>query len=239
MRPVERGTIPKDDNGNDVAYSKYQDSRGDLIKRLGDYCSYCEMQLDASLAVEHVQPKKPKGANQVIQSRLLDWNNFLLACTNCNSNKGSTDIVLSDYIWPDKNNTFKAIEYQKGGIVRVSPTVISPLKEKVERLINLVGLTKQPSIEKEASDRRWNKRRIVWDKAERAKDRLQKCNNDYMREQIIETAESDGFWSVWMTVFYQDADMLNRLLSAASYKGTSRQSFDQNGSPLIRVAGEI
>lgn len=123
MRPIERGDIPKDGNGNDVVYTTYQKARGDLIKRLGDYCSYCEMQLDASLAVEHVQPKKPPGSTTPIQSRLLDWNNFLLACTNCNSTKGSKDVVLSEYLWPDKNNTFKALVYKKGGLVSVSPTL--------------------------------------------------------------------------------------------------------------------
>lgn len=57
MRPIDRGMCPKDITGNIKKFSKYQDARGDLIDKLGEYCSYCEMQLDASLAVEHVQPK--------------------------------------------------------------------------------------------------------------------------------------------------------------------------------------
>ena len=58
MRPVERGPHPTNSKGERVVYREYAEARGELIKRLGgEYCSFCEMHLDASLAVEHVQPK--------------------------------------------------------------------------------------------------------------------------------------------------------------------------------------
>jgi len=59
----------------------YARARRDLITNIGQYCSYCEMPLGASLAVEHMLPKKwfPRYA--------VDWNNFLLACPICNSSK--------------------------------------------------------------------------------------------------------------------------------------------------------
>jgi hypothetical protein len=84
MRPIERGAWPKQDavSGEKCQFKKYDQARGEMITRLGEYCSFCEMHLDAGLAVEHVQPKKPPGAAKVDQERLLDWHNFLLACPN-------------------------------------------------------------------------------------------------------------------------------------------------------------
>lgn len=56
-------------------------ARRDLIKNIGQYCSYCEMPLGAALAVEHTLPKEwfPRAS--------IEWANFLLACPICNSIK--------------------------------------------------------------------------------------------------------------------------------------------------------
>jgi len=61
----------------------YQQARGSLIADIGQYCSYCELPLTSSLAVEHTLPKYWFPENQ------LAWSNFLLACPVCNSVKGS------------------------------------------------------------------------------------------------------------------------------------------------------
>lgn len=213
MRPVLRGACPQDENGQEIKFAAYQKARGELIQRMGEYCSYCEMQLDASLAVEHVQPKKPPGAAAVMPERELNWDNFLLACTNCNSTKGDTDVILNDYLWPDRDDTFHALRYSEGGMVDSIP---GAMKVQSDRLIQLVGLHIKPD-NAEASDRRWLNRREAWDMAVRAKSRLTQCPLDatqVMREQIIETAQAKGFWSVWMTVFADDLVMRNRLLQA-------------------------
>lgn len=213
MRPVQRGECPQDHNGQEIKFAEYQQARRELIQRMGEYCSYCEMHLDASLAVEHVQPKKPPGATAAMPERELDWGNFLLACTNCNSSKGDTDVVLADYLWPDRDDTFRALRYSEGGVVDSAPGMH---KARADLLIDLVGLRKQPDTA-EASDRRWMNRREAWDLAVRAKDRLAKCPTEFtddMREQIVDTAHAKGFWSVWMTVFADDPAMRNRLLHA-------------------------
>ena len=88
MRPVLRGSRPVDDNGNEKLLREHKKARPDLIARIGQYCSYCEMKLDATLDVEHVQPKKHH------PDLRLEWNNFLLACKNCNSTKSDKDVVL-------------------------------------------------------------------------------------------------------------------------------------------------
>ncbi|KDB51675.1 hypothetical protein X805_27020 [Sphaerotilus natans subsp. natans DSM 6575] len=172
------------------------------------------MHLDASLAVEHVRPKKPPGATDVLPERALAWDNFLLACTNCNATKGDTDVVLADYLWPDRDDTFHALQYRIGGQV---DSAAGQDKVRADRLIDLVGLRKMPDTP-EAADRRWLNRREAWDMAERARQRLMTCPQaarELMREQIVETAKAKGFWSVWMTVFHGDPDMTARLIAAS------------------------
>ena len=138
MRPVDKGAVPLDDEGNPKQFSKYKNARSDLITRLGGYCSYCEMKLDASLAVEHVQPKKHH------EHLALSWSNFLLGCTNCNSTKGDKDPELSSLLWPDSDNTFMAFQYSEDGVVRVNPALSGDRARKATAMIKLVGLDKTP-----------------------------------------------------------------------------------------------
>ena len=56
MRPIDKGNCPQE-NGKDIVFKEYAHARGELIKRLGEYCSFCEMHLDSSLHVEHRLPK--------------------------------------------------------------------------------------------------------------------------------------------------------------------------------------
>ena len=221
MRPVGRGPRPQAE-GVDIEFKEYPQARAELIERMGEFCSYCEMHLDSSLAVEHVQPKQPPGAAAVDHVRALSWNNFLLACTNCNSTKGDTDVDLSQYLWPDRDNTFRALQYSEGGIV--SPALDGDLKEKAENTIKLTGLDKHPLNDPKASDRRWKNRRETWDVAVRSKKNLEECDCPAMRDQIELTAIGHGYWSIWMTVFKEDPDMLRRFIHA--FKGTCTDCFE-------------
>ncbi|MFH1134926.1 MAG: HNH endonuclease [Pseudomonadota bacterium] len=220
-----------------MKYKHYSQARKELIHRLGEYCSYCEMHLDASLAVEHVKPKKPRGMAEVDRRRALDWDNFLLSCANCNSVKGAGDIDLDDYVWPDRDNTYRAFQYSEGGLVAAAESLDGRLQRNALNMINLVGLNKICGQVK-ASDRRWLNRREAWDLAVRAKERL--VGNDCLelREQIAETAQAKGFWSVWMTVFKADGDMLQRLIEA--YPGTCRDCFTigKHYEPTARQGGK-
>jgi hypothetical protein len=63
---------------------EYSYARGGLVANLGQYCSFCEMPLAASLAVEHMLPKV------YFPNLAASWSNFLLACTICNSVKTSS-----------------------------------------------------------------------------------------------------------------------------------------------------
>ena len=232
MRPIERGDTPQDKDGNPKVFAKYANARPYLIGRIGEYCSYCEMHLDASLAVEHVKPKKHH------PGLALEWSNFLLGCTNCNSIKTDTDVNLDDYYWPDQDNTARAIKYLSGGRVQVNSEVLNAEEQKrAERTIKLTGLDRKPGNNPTASNRRWNNRREAWDIAIESLQDLETANYPAMRRQIVRTAQAKGFWSVWMTVFKNDADMLERFIQA--FPGTCRACFDADMVQVPRPGGAI
>ena len=59
MRPITK-TTPIDENNLPINFTQYQQARRYLIDNIGEYCSYCERKVAASLAVEHIIPKKLK-----------------------------------------------------------------------------------------------------------------------------------------------------------------------------------
>jgi hypothetical protein len=234
MRPVERGAVPLDTNGNAKVFKDYVGARDDLIKRLGDYCSYCESPLLAP-AVEHIQPKIS------VATLATTWSNFLLACTFCNSIKGSHTINtnnLANYFWVDTDNTFIAFRYEKNLSPQIALHLNTTQQQIAQNTLGLTGLDREPLHPKLSDkDRRWIKRNEAWEKAERAKQHLSQQPTDLMREQVKDTATSTGFWSVWMTVFQDDIDMRDRLIKA--FTGTSRACFDVNTQPVQRVDGQL
>lgn len=223
MRPITRGIRPK------ITFLHYRDAFPSLKANMGAYCSYCERRLPTNLAVEHVKPKS------LHQSLALEWDNFLLACCNCNSSKGDVDVVLTDYIWPDSSNTLRAIEYSNG-LVQNRLSLTDPAHGLVDALISLVGLDKDPGHPKkdrrpDVSDQRWKDRLDALDIARRCYARLATCNTVEMREIIVESALGWGYFAVWFEVFKNDLDMCSRLISA--FPGTAKDCFD-NYSPVQR-----
>ena len=170
MRPIEKGKINK-------TFTQYQDAKGDLINRLGEYCSYCERKLPASLAVEHVQPKS------LHPERSLEWDNFLLACVNCNSSKLAADIRLGDYLWPDRDNTFLAFVYRDNGIINVNNKLDVKQKKCAQNILDLAGLQKRPGVnDLKKSDMRWKHRLEAWDTATDSLDDLLGNDTEALRE---------------------------------------------------------
>ncbi|MBC7817351.1 MAG: HNH endonuclease [Planctomycetaceae bacterium] len=229
MRPVERGAHPLNSRGERVAYGHYSEARGELIKRLGgEYCSFCEMHLDASLAIEHVQPKSK------VPSLEKSWENFLLACQNCNSTKGDEEIVLGEYVWPDVDNTAACLKYGPGALVRPADLIDDSLRTRTRNTIDLVALDWDPSKPKKrknvktegrdsASDRRWANREEAWDIAKDARNDLKETILDHgedsrdaikARRRLISEARGHGYWSVWMTVFADDFKTRQLLIQA-------------------------
>ena len=128
MRPVNRGVAPR-------TYARYGEAIGDLEDRLGIYCSYCERWIPVGLAVEHKAPKSRH------PSRELEWDNFLLGCTNCNSVKGDTDVADDEILWPDRDNLMLALEYSKGGFVGLAGSLDPSIKPRARKLIKAATKT--------------------------------------------------------------------------------------------------
>ena len=227
MRPVDKGAAP-------AVYAHYKDASVDLRDRLGDYCSYCERQIETHLAVEHVQPKVRRPTLQ------NSWANFLFSCVHCNSSKGKKRVALRDHFWPDRDNTLRAFEYVNGGLVRPHAGLVAVDQGRARNSIALTGLDKFPGNagrEPTDSDRRWLRRRETWQLAEKSRNRLAIQDTAVVRELIVENAIARGMFSIWWTVFTGDVDMRRRLRKA--FKGSHGASFDINENPVPRVGGQL
>jgi uncharacterized protein (TIGR02646 family) len=228
MRPVEKGEAPR-------VYTGYGQAIGDLEGRIGRYCSYCERRFEIGLAVEHVSPKSKD------TDRELDWDNFLLACPNCNAVKSDTETNVIDFLWPDKDNTLAAIRYSKGGLVEANPDAEPAVQSKATKLIELVGLDRhpgQPPGKKPAErDMRYSDREQNWTLAIIKREALSRNDNQDFREIIADLAVKSGFFGVWYSVFFDDVDMRKLLVEAAELAGTAKDCFDADHVVIPRPGG--
>lgn len=211
MRSVVKGGVPLDASGTPILFAAYQDAVGHLRSRLGRYCSYCERTVPVGLAVEH---KLPKAHHPNLER---DWQNFLLACANCNSSKGDHDSAVGSVLWPDEHDTLSTMSYRPSGAIGPATGIDAVLSLKVTATLALLGLSKAPS-EAASTDHRHDDRLEVWRKAEQS--RLDLANRDVpeMRRSIIATATSSGGYSIWQTVFASDPAMRRAL--ADNFPGT-------------------
>lgn len=231
MRPVVRGDVPLDEHGDPKVFADYKQARDDLIDRMGDYCSYCEVALHSTIDVEHVLPKSPNPDLELI------WSNFLLACTNCNSIKGHDDIDLINFYWPDQDNTLRAFLYEQDEPPQVG-AADGLDTDKAHRTLQLTGLDRVPGHPSFSDrDRRWLKRFQAWSVASQTANLIEQADSVEMRTLAIEVAVARGFWSVWFTVFKDDADMRQRLIAA--FPGTSADCFDDDTNPCMRPGGAL
>ena len=226
MRPVNRGSWPQDENGNNVAYSAYGNARGMLIKNMGQYCSYCEQKLGASLAVEHVLPK------DLYPTLKLSWDNFILGCTNCNSTKGAKNPGLNNIYWPHIDNTYRAFTYHAGGRIKVNSALNTSQQSQAKKTLKLTGLKKRKPVNGSASDRRWINRRSVMEQAKTLLDDYKNNPSEAQLRAIKIVAINAGFWSVWMTIFQNYPDVQREISEA--FPGTCMGCFDDNMNPIQR-----
>lgn len=222
MRPVIKGSHPLDDQGAQILFTEYTQARRYLIDRIGEYCSYCERKVVASLAVEHVQPKS------LMPALALVWDNFLLACTNCNSTKGNKPVVLSDYFWPDKCNTFTLYDYDQSGMVNIAAAITdSAIRDKIQAMLDLVGLQSvSPSTGtkdwEKASDRRFQHRIEAWIEATDYKGRYDMASTSVKSQLVtpfVTIAKHNGLWSIWMKIFEAYPEVTDALIEA--FPGTN------------------
>jgi len=235
MRPVRRNTSPVSQD-----YSDYTDAKTELISRIGggfyrgihlaSYCSYCERKIDTSLAVEHVEPKGGVHGQHDLQGR---WENFLLACVNCNSTKGDKQVVFSALYFPDRDNTFYAFEYLADG--NIQPSRVGD--QVAFSTLELTGLDKAQRQTLDTKGRliaedRSSQRMQVWALATFSlEDFNSSPNNTPLKNSIVKNAVLAGFFSVWMTVFRSVPEMTNRFIDA--FSGTRESGcFDADANPI-------
>ncbi len=222
LRPIRRNTSPITGD-----YSDYTDAKTELISRIGSgwsngkhissYCSYCERKIDTSLAVEHIEPKGGSFAKPHLKGR---WDNFLLACVNCNSTKGSKEVILNDILLPDRDNTFYAFKYKADGNIEALNTLNSLNLTRANNTLALIGLDKES---REAYDDKGNliaqdrasQRIQVWGIADKAlKIYIDNPTNQDIKDLIVENMLLSGFFSVWMIVFDSHQDMKNLFIDS-------------------------
>jgi hypothetical protein len=174
-----------------------------------------------NLAVEHLQPK----GLQAYAALAGRWDNFLLGCVNCNSTKKDKDVVLSEVLLPDRDNTAVAFDYLADGRIEVAATVPTICRPKADRLLALVGLDNPISVAldengKQVALDRVSQRMDLWGIALEAKQDVDaNPGNDAVRRGAIRIAVAEGFFRIWMIVFASDADMRRRLINA--FPGTN------------------
>jgi hypothetical protein len=230
MRPIRRGASPRHQD-----YANYTEAKPDLVARLGPYCSFCERPVVTQLAVEHVQPKGLPAYSHLIGR----WDNFLLACVNCNSTKTDKDVVLSQVLLPDRDNTFVAFDYLPNGTITASAQAqATGFGETANASLSLTGLDKTAlntpdENGKQVALDRVRQRMEAWLNAQEALSSIQaQPGNAILRNTVVKLATATGFFSVWMTVFASDADMRRRLVQA--FPGTEGSGcFDlATGNPV-------
>ena len=211
MRPIERGSSPIQGD-----FNKYQDARTPLVDKIGKYCSYCERIIKPIQEVEHIQPKSiyPHLKNQ--------WENFLLACSNCNATKGAKNFPLDTYYLPDRDNTFFPFDYLQDGSIVIRTSLNITQQQMAHTTLELTGLDKTNCV----------KDRIeVWITAQECLSGLQQQpQNEQLKNQIIRNALSEGSFSIWMAVFENDIKMRRRFIEA--FPGTAQDCFDLETKPV-------
>ena len=76
-------------------------------------------------------------------------------------------------------------------------------------------------------------RQQAWRLAVDARTDLQNADTAIHRKRIVELAQAKGYWSVWMTLFGNDSQMLSELIRG--FPGTSTDCFGADGRCLPSV----
>jgi hypothetical protein len=215
--------MPVDSHGDPLVYAEYGDAKYDLVQRLGPFCTYCERRLATHIAVEHIEARYLGGA-------VIDWNNFLLACTNCNSSKGIKPLPNPCFL-PDRFNTAYAFEYGPGAMIAANVALASPQETTAANdTLDLFGLRSLMPMAPRQPDRRWDDYIERWGNAEISLQRWQSKPTSELREQIAETAQACGAFSIYMTVFKKEPAVRQEILDRFQKYNTRLRCFDTNAN---------
>lgn len=229
MRPINKGPSPY------TTIKHYSEALPFLERAFGLYCSYCGFPLAHVPEVEHVAAKTEGG-------ELTAWENLLVGCKYCNTRKRTLvgKANVNEYLWPDQYNTALAYTYENGipvvniaDLLTVDPSGLA--LTKAQKLFDLVKLDNIPTPGEK--DRRQSERNKVFEIALESLVDYQEgkatCPEriEMLSKQIIRTATLGGFFSIWMTVFADEPEILNALIDA--FPGTEKAFFDERGLPKL------
>jgi len=194
MRPVIRPLY------TGTKYAQYKGYINILVKTFGQNCSYCE-RID-KVDVEHVIPKTCKMGKPLI----LNWDNFLLGCPRCNRDfKRAKNTTRTGYLWPDMDDTFSCFDYKDDGRLLVKQNLSKVTAYKAKKTLELMmlddGNTNQPALNLH--------RRSHFVIANSF--RTNYLSGSQKIDEIVKA--SVGAWSVWMTVFIDQPEVVNALVS--------------------------
>lgn len=213
MRPVDKSVYTE----NQEEYNPFGIAKPDLIKALGNFCSYCERQgYSSALDVEHIHDKSNHPDKKTF------WSNFLIGCKNCNPIKGTKVVDFETMLFPDRDDTFSVFEYLESGYVKISSNCSASEKTKVKKLVDLIGLDRRPGHPDYSwKDERWQERKDCWELTNRYLKKYQANKADI--ETIVDLALNTGFWSIWMATFDGVNDVKTALING--FNGTNKSYF--------------
>lgn len=216
MRPVNKGKAPR-------RYSDYKEAKWDLVKKLGNYCSYCEMNTDNQNDIEHVVSKSKDSTLELV------WDNFLIGCKTCNTIKSSKTENREGYPFPDEYNTAYLFTY-KNGKVKIRGNLSAKDREKAEKLFDLVKLDRKKNTSNRPDDR-FMARIKAYDKAQESLKDYEELPEPQMARQIGRSPE--GFFSVWVEVFKNYPEVKKAILEKVP--GTAMDCYDKNINPVENI----
>lgn len=220
MRPINRGLIPKNEDGTDKVYTSYGQAKDDLRERLSSFCSYCEMNIDNQPDIEHVSPKS-KNPNL-----LNEWSNFLLGCKTCNTIKDNNNDSRDGYVFPDIQNTSFLFVYSEND-VKVKDNLSADIEVLAIATFDLLKLDRKLDTSNRIDDRAFA-RLNSWNKAQEAlKDFLELPDNQAMIRQTARSCNS--FFSMWIQIFKDYSEVKKAILENVS--GTALECYDENYNP--------
>jgi hypothetical protein len=190
------------------------------------------MKVMNSIEVEHILPRNRGG-------EVLDWNNFLLSCKYCNTIKNDHNDNLSDYLWPDIDNTDLAFSYSETKEIKPKHSISHALKTLTKNSIKLMGLDRLPGGENSPteSDTRWRSRQMTWNLARLSYNDWKEAPILQMAKQIAKTS-LNGHYSIWISVFKNEQIVLEEIDNLYFDIGLYKM-FSQTAERKIRTNGNL
>jgi hypothetical protein len=237
MRPVVRSD-KRDASGNPLEYKPWGEAKEELVSEMGMFCSYCEKQVNKSdLHVEHILGQCVKdGAGSLVYDGLkYHWDNFLLACCNCNRIKGVKDVKSTNPFLPHQNNLVHFIEVDHA-LINIKSEVTGANLDRARAFIDLVGLDRVPGVPGyTVGDDRWANRMETAELAERQYTKYTASPRETDAENIISLAASRGFFSVWYYCFYEQKEVIDALINGLAVYGKRMVPFQGTHAGSFRA----